>query len=487
MNAFKPYTERSHIMAYQLNKTYLLFCYSGLGQCLSVSGGIVANNQNVCIGTKTGGTAQSWTIKQFGSNYKIVSNLNQNYALNYYWASGQGNPGNCDIYPQSGNDADSSIILEPISTNVYRIKLKNYNLYLTAKGEGNNSEVRWEAPVSMSSDYQELRTQEWRILDPTEKGIRAPFIYAGFHKTGREYEYTNAQLSGLNNATEFVICSGSFEKYFTENGEPTPVGTKGYIQQYVEKAAKMAERLYTMYGKQVWIGTPVVGRNVTYSKTVFEEVGRRMTYFINNIITQFGLIGLDFDTVVKGIYMSDEDVIDEFTASSQVANSPQISMFQTVSNYAASKEKKMLWSPYWSTNNLNRAACVIHRTNIFDYVVVQPGYYYENQYLTVDVCNAIRKGIAIQRLCYVNGWPILHESSITCTKTIIGCQMEIDNNYTATNAYGKRYQECVDIFSASEGAYSKATTNFGFYFDCPWEENDASYNIIKAKVNDFFK
>ena len=34
--------------------------------------------------------------------------------------------------PQSGNDADSCIVLEPVSTDVYRIRLKNYNLCLTA-------------------------------------------------------------------------------------------------------------------------------------------------------------------------------------------------------------------------------------------------------------------------------------------------------------------------------------------------------------------
>lgn len=477
-------------MAYQLNKTYLLFCDSGIGQCLSVSGGIVANHQAVCIGTKDGGAAQSRTIKQFGSNYKIVSNLNQNYALNYYGSSGQDS--NCDIYPQSGNDTNSSIVLEPISTGVYRIKLKNYNLYLTI--DDNATKVSWETPVSMGSDYQELRTQEWRIVDPAEKGIRAPFIYAGFHRSGEEYTYTDAQISGLNNATEFVICSGSFENYFTEDGEPNVKEheTKGYIQQYVEKAADMAQCLYTKYHKQVWIGTPVVGKNVT-SKAAFAEVGRRMTYFIDNITTQFGIIGLDFNTVVKGIYMSDESVIDEFTASSEVADSPQISMFQTVSNYAAKKGKKMLWSPHWGPVNLPRAACVIHRTNIFDYALIQPGYYFNATGADLT-CESVRTAIAIQRVIYQidkqthKVQPILHESSITCTKTVIGCQMEIDSNYNKDSAFKARYKVYTDVFDQSAGAYDKYNANFGFYFGCPEFDctDDRDYNAAKAMVNDFF-
>jgi hypothetical protein len=147
----------------------------------------------------------------------------------------------------------------------------------------------------------------------------------------------------------------------------------------------------------------------------------------------------------------------------------------------------MLWSPYWGTENLKEAACVIHRTNIFDYAVIQPHYYFSPDYSAHLNCEALRTGIAIQRVVYQTGQPILHESAITCTKTVIGCQMEIDNNYTPTNAYGKRYQKYVDVFDASEGAYSKATTNFGFYFECPWEENDESYNTIRDEVNKFFK
>ena len=206
-------------MAYQLNKSYLLFSNSGSGRCLNVSGGTAANNRNVCILNKNGSAAQNWMVKAFGSNLKIVSGLNQNYALNYYWNAGQGNPGNCDIYPQAGNDADSCIVLEAVSTDVYRIRLKNYKLYLTAKGTGDNADVRWEAPVSLGSDYTLLAPQEWRFLDPSAKGFRAPFIYAGHFSSGEKYSYTNTQLEGLENATEFVICS-AFSGYFTQNGEP---------------------------------------------------------------------------------------------------------------------------------------------------------------------------------------------------------------------------------------------------------------------------
>ena len=482
-------------MAYQLNKTYLLFSNSGSGRCLTVSGGTAANNRNVCILDKNDSAAQNWMVKEFGSNLKLVTGLNQNYALNYYRSAGQGKPGNCDIYPQSGNDADSCIVLEPVSTDVYRIKLKNYNLYLTAKGTSDNADVRWEAQIPLGSNYTDLAPQEWRFLELGKKGIRAPFIYAGHWSNGKMYYYTDEQLSGLDNATEFVICSGVFQGYFTNKGEPASARDTTYIQQYVQAATQMTRRLYNMYGKQVWIGTPLVGKNVPYEKTAFEEVGKRMTYFIDNLIAEFSTYAMDFGTLVKGIYMSDEEVLGTFNTGTSVDKNWQISMFQTVSNYAASKGKKMLWSPYWGTENLTEAACVIHRTNIFDYAVIQPHYYFSPDYSAHLNCEALRTGIAIQRVVYQTRQPILHESAITCTKTVIGCQMEIDWRYNAYSDFKARYNTYGEVFDQSYGAYSKQTANFGFYFGCPPIEGMENpngeaakgYPVVRDVVNRFFQ
>ena len=484
-------------MAYELGTTYQLFSHCGTGLCLGVSGGTVANNKNVCIQTKNSNNQQKWIVKAFGSNLKIVSCLNQNYALNYYWSAGQGNAGNCDIYPQSGNDADSSVVLEPVATDVYRIKLKNYNLYLTAKGTGANADVRWEAPVSLGSDYSKLAPQEWRIVDPLAKGIRAPLIYAGFFSGGKAYLYDDNQLKGLDNATEFVICSGVFDEYFDSNGTPN---SNGKIQQYVVAAAEMTRRLRLIYpSKQVWIGTPIVGSNVSYNnQAAYAQVGLRMTYFIQNIMAEFNRVGLNFSNCVKGIYMSDETIYGDFDLNKKITDKYQVQMFQTVANYVASIGKKMLWIPHGGTGNMELAARVIHETNIFDYALLQPSYYFGKT--SVGSCYAVRQSIAMQRVCYdniANYPPILHESSISCTKTIIGCDMEIDHNYVkstdpyrSTEEYIQAYDESERIFNQSSGAYSKYNANFAFYFGCPKIDGMTAfqgYDTVKNKVNTFFK
>ena len=485
-------------MAYQLNKNYVLYSYGGTGQCLTVYGGTANNNQNVCVFRKVGTSAQNWTIKAFGSNLKIVTGVNQNYALNYYWSAGQGRPGNCDIYPQSGNDADSSIELNPVSTDVYRIKLKNYDLYLTAKGTGDNGnspDVRWEAPIGMDKNYLELAPQEWRLVDPAEKGIRAPFIFAGYFKEGVMYSYTDAQLSGLGNATEFVINGGAYSGYFKDDGTPNEIA----INNYAASAAQMAKRLYTMYGKQVWIGTPEVWYTVWKTEAAAKKAGNEIVKFLNTVMDEFVNNGLDFNTVVKGIYMHDENIYEPIDADKLPTSNYQVSVFQAISNYAASKGKKMMWSPSWSTTNLNRAARVIHQTNIFDYAVIQPGYFFNSENGNELNCGAIRKSIAMQRLCYAAGAPILHESVISCYKTVIGCQMEIDWRYNAVGyeEFKPRYETYETVFNGSYGAYDKYNANFGFYFGCPAVAGifnpeqiatvNEGYDRVKAVVNNFFK
>ena len=479
-------------MAYELNKTYVLYSHAGAGRCLTVYGGTANKNQNVCIFRKTGTSAQNWTIKAFGANYKIVTGVNQTYALNYYWTSGKGNPGNCDIYPQSGNDADSSVILESVASDVFRIKLKNYDLYLTAKGSGDSVDVRWEKEAVLdpkNDPYENARApQLWRLVDPTAKGIRAPFIYAGKNRDGDLYRYDETQLKGLDNATEFVVTAGPYQHYFKATGEPT-----SDVQEYITEAVARTKILYNKYGKQVWIGTPAVGEPpiVPHTETVYGEIGKRMRYFIDNLITRFGGTA-QFNTYVKGFYISDEGIHDldsSMPSTTPIEDYPQVKMFKTVSDYAAAKGKKMLWSPHWGGTNLVRAAHVIHKTAIFDIALIQPGYYFNAAYNYQKNCDAVRMMIQTQRMRYQQGMPIVHENDIKCFRTKIGCQMEIDTR-GKNQPYSDRYQYYVDTFKDPEkelleGSYRKAEANFGHYFGYP-AEGSAGYDAAKEKVDAFF-
>ena len=157
-------------MAYELNTTYRIKSFAGNGRNLNVYGNEqVSSNRNVCLWAEdTSVNAQKWTIKSFTAGLKIITALNSAYALNYYWANGQGYPGNCDIYPHEDNDQDSCITLVAVnaSENIYMIKLLNYNLYMTAASDADNANVSWE-------EYTGTSSQQWKFVSATT--LLSPF------------------------------------------------------------------------------------------------------------------------------------------------------------------------------------------------------------------------------------------------------------------------------------------------------------------------
>ena len=96
----------------------------------------------------SGTNEQKWYIEYVQGHYYIRSVIDTQYGLNLYRS---GNPYNCNLYKVIGNETDSQIDI--IFTNgMYKIKLHNYDLYLTVGSSANGSNVYWSA--SSTSDYQ---------------------------------------------------------------------------------------------------------------------------------------------------------------------------------------------------------------------------------------------------------------------------------------------------------------------------------------------
>ena len=192
-------------MAYELNTTYRIKSFAGNGRNLNVYGNEqVSSNRNVCLWAEdTSVNAQKWTIKSFTAGLKIITALNSAYALNYYWANGQGYPGNCDIYPHEDNDQDSCITLVAVnaSENIYMIKLLNYNLYMTAASDADNANVSWE-------EYTGTSSQQWKFVSATTQ-------------TSTVYALVTAGSSGLTTDEQEVNATYIYNKLrnsgFTKN------------------------------------------------------------------------------------------------------------------------------------------------------------------------------------------------------------------------------------------------------------------------------
>ena len=106
------------------------------------------NSINVTLWSNSGTNEQKWIITSLGSQVFIRSIIDVNYGLNVYRS---GSPYNCNIYLVAENETDAMIDIIP-SGSYYKIKLHNYNYYLTVNTNTDGANVYWAG--SSTSNYQ---------------------------------------------------------------------------------------------------------------------------------------------------------------------------------------------------------------------------------------------------------------------------------------------------------------------------------------------
>lgn len=148
------------------------------GKCLNIYGDNVtslSNNQNVTLWADSGTAEQTWVIDSLGTGVIVKSIVDTRFALNAYRSSTS--KYNCDVYPWSGNETDAKVNFESTSGG-YRIKLTNYNMYLTAASAANGADVYWAAATGGTN-------QVWTCTTVISK---AP----------QKHSYFNGTVNGMN-------------------------------------------------------------------------------------------------------------------------------------------------------------------------------------------------------------------------------------------------------------------------------------------------
>ena len=210
--------ERNIKMAYQLDKYYHFISHAGSGRALNVYGNeTISNNRNVVLWSWSNSNAQNWKVSIVNGVPKIFNALsNAQYALNIY--RGSSNYGNCDVLIAAGNDTDSEIDVNTISAdnNLYRIKLVNYNLFLTAKSNTDGGDVRWEA-------FTGAENQTWHFTTGSESGIPDFGSYQWVTPSTRVTQSFGGSHSGVDIGAVtvgvagdpiYAMCSGVVKRRF---------------------------------------------------------------------------------------------------------------------------------------------------------------------------------------------------------------------------------------------------------------------------------
>ncbi len=162
---------------------------------------------------------------------------------------------------------------------------------------------------------------------------------------------------------------------------------------------------------------------------------------------------------VMGIYYATEDIVTyqytkfDTTAVDNDFNSPIVYAMHQVSDAVHSYGKEMLWIPYYhpGTPMATNLGYVVNTTDIFDTVILQPSYYFDSTKTTG--LTTIKNCVSQQKIVDASGNVI---GGSKTSDTVIGFEMEINDNYFTDSAYKARYEAYVSTFSEYVGQYPTA-------------------------------
>ena len=129
----------------------------GAAKCLNIDGDDVTevyNSDNVTLWAAGTTNEQKWLLSALSSRRVLASAVDPTYGLNVYRS---GSPYNCNMHKVYKNETDALVSFVAYS-GYYRIKLYNYDLYLTVGSSSNGANVYWAA--SSSSNYQKWTIEE---------------------------------------------------------------------------------------------------------------------------------------------------------------------------------------------------------------------------------------------------------------------------------------------------------------------------------------
>ncbi|MFZ2540073.1 MAG: peptidoglycan DD-metalloendopeptidase family protein [Oscillospiraceae bacterium] len=264
---------------------YKLISNAGSGKCLNIYGtGQASPHRNVCLWSDSGASEQQWSISTLSGNTRVLSVLNTAYGLNIW--RGTDNKNNCDIYPISGNAKDSLITVEAFNGN-YRFKMTNYNLYLTAKGSANGSDVRWEAWTGSTNQQWEAVNVGEGTVDPPVSGeytyptdSRIISTGGGFTTSHTALDIRDAAGSPLYAFADGVV---SFTRPFNGNWVP---GSPGDTKEKQNSMDSMGNMITINY-----INPDTAKKAGAYARTVYMHMKNASAFKAGNEVKKGQKVG----------------------------------------------------------------------------------------------------------------------------------------------------------------------------------------------------
>ncbi|MDP4185427.1 MAG: DUF4855 domain-containing protein, partial [Bacteroidota bacterium] len=238
--------------------------------------------------------------------------------------------------------------------------------------------------------------------------------------------------------TDIVIIPAAVENYgSTESGYKTQLAPLmiNAINQLVMRNSK----------SKIWIGTPgVTSKDYSIASTSDDPFFNYIKYIKDQIGTS------KWTNNIRGIYMNQESVYGTVDYLNPMDNATIKLMSDLSTQVHSILKKEFLWIPYYGYGSdpatiIKNIGYVADKYSIFDYVVIQPHYYFDGTVKTN--MDGVYDCVKNQNVCYRDGTPVITPK---ISKTAIGPEMELDWHIVPPNNYTdqlNRYLETVTRYT----------------------------------------
>lgn len=345
-------------------------------------------------------------------------------------------------------------------------------------------------PVFTDEDLKKLliddpiNTKEFIITD------NGPQYNTYFDKEGKAVDIVTPEIINAMNI-DMIDSTGKLDQIKTDYLKFYQNASRdNSLDYFASQAADLAVRLIkTDPEVKLTISIPLI-KMLALSDLYIEPVKEKI---IEGIKTRLDLVDPNYwKDNIKGFYYSTEEIPYYYTwfKPDKTINfdNPVVKTMLSLSNEIHQVyNKKLMWIPYYGNglgveNYYNkdqfvRIGYIANRTNIFDYVFIQPSYYFKAESANIPYVKASTEINAVVDKNY----EIV--SGIKSSKTLIGPEMEIDIGYDTSvvkdTTYRDRYNQYVKAFSSV-----KSNTPVAFYAG---SRDDIFNNVVYNEVKRLFK
>ncbi|MCX8129652.1 MAG: DUF4855 domain-containing protein [Clostridia bacterium] len=387
------------------------------------------------------------------------------------------NSSQSELASNDDNSASNFLISYSLTAGqLYYVKVRHYS----SSGTGEYT-LNITAPIPVANAYSNI----------------AKLLYVGYantrNGTSKYASYTDSDLDSILNSptlgtNEFVITGGDCGYGFkqcvamTDINSLTTSGTTAYnycgttdsaslntikneavnvynsidsyrtLESFADDQITLANRIWAKNpNAKVWFSFPVIP-HTTFAYLYTSQCRTKIVDRIKDSISS-----TNWSNNVLGFYYGTESPTQWYTkfntSNTTDFNNPVVNNMNGLSSYVHGFSKKMLWIPYYrdgsstSTSDLpRRLAYISCRTNIFDYVDLQPSYYFNS---------ALTNNLNLVKICVQNNTIVNSSGNAIVSKTSstqIGCEMEIDTDINSDSSALSRYNQYVSAFSSYRGS-----------------------------------